>query len=241
LNAGRVQIIERGRPLGGPLHVWFNFRFVPFVAAALVRTLAYTLRVSYDAFGPVEDLVAGDQRIILSFYHRRLVMMPQAYPFRRALPGGEPRGVAILSSDSKDGERSAATWKWFGIHAVRGTAGDRGAQALVKMIRAVKEAWDLGITVDGPRGPRQQVKGGVLAVSRKTGAWIVPVCVAYEDAWALRTWDAMLVPKPFSKVRVRYGKPRQVPPHADEEPFRLELEQELDALEVWAEGFRHTL
>jgi len=232
-----VQIVERGRPVGGPLSVWVNFRFVPFVAAALVKTLSYTLRVAREGFEPVEDLVAGDRRVILSFYHRRLVMMPQAYPFRRSAPGGEARGVAILSSDSKDGERSAATWQWFGIHAVRGTAGDRGAQALVRMIRAVKEGWDLGITVDGPRGPRQEVKGGVLAVSRKTGAWIVPVCVAYQAAWKLRTWDEMLVPKPFSQVRVRYGVPFQVPPSGDEEGFRTALERELDGMESWAEQF----
>jgi lysophospholipid acyltransferase (LPLAT)-like uncharacterized protein len=226
-----VQIVDRGRPVGGAFSVWLNFRVVPFVAAALIKTLSYTLRVRREAFGPVEDLVREDQRVILSFYHRRLVMMPQAYPFRR----GE-RGVAILSSDSKDGERSAATWQWFGIHAVRGTAGDRGAQALVRMIRAVKEGWDLGITVDGPRGPRQQVKGGVLAVSRKTGAWIVPVCVGYQSAWKLGTWDEMLVPRPFSKVTVRYGAPWRVPPGGDEEAFRSALETELDGMEAWAEA-----
>ena len=234
MTTRQVQIIDRGRPLGGPFEVWLKFRLVPFLAAALVRTLSFTLKVAREGFGPVEDLVREDRRIILSFYHRRLVMMPQAYPFKRPQPTGEPRGVAILSSDSKDGERSAATWKWFGIHAVRGTAGDRGAQALVKMIRAVRDGWDLGITVDGPRGPRQRVKGGVLAVSRKTGAWVVPVCVAYEQAWTLRTWDAMLVPKPFSKVVVRYGDPFQVPGDADEEAFRIRLEGTLDAMETWA-------
>jgi len=108
----------------------------------------------------------------------------------------------------------------------------------VKMIRAVREGWDLGITVDGPRGPRQRVKGGVLAVSRKTGAWIVPVCVAYASAWKLRTWDEMLVPKPFSRVVVRYGAPFQVPVDADEEAFRVRLETELDAFEGWAEAYR---
>jgi len=235
MSAGKVQIIDRGRPLGSPFQVWLNFRLVPFLAAALIKTLSYTLRVAYEGYGAVEDLARENRRFILSFYHRRLVMMPQAYPFRRFSAMGERRGVAILSSDSKDGERSAATWKWFDIHAVRGTAGDRGAQALVKMIRAVKDEWDLGITVDGPRGPRQQVKGGVLAVSRKTGAWVVPVCVAYQSAWKLRTWDEMLVPKPFSKVVVRYGVPFQVPPKADEEAYRASLEKELDGLEAWAE------
>jgi len=239
--AGQVQIIDRGRPLGGAFQVWLNFRLVPLVAAALIKTLGYTLRVAWEGDGPVQDLVRDDKRFILSFYHRRLVMMPQSYPFRRSTPAGEPRGVAILSSDSKDGERSAATWQWFGIHAVRGTAGDRGAQALVRMIRAVKDGWDLGITVDGPRGPRQQVKGGVLAVSRKTGAWIVPVCVAYEQAWELGTWDRMLVPRPFSRVRVRYGRPFQVPPQGDEEAFRIGLEQELDGMERWADAFPASL
>lgn len=237
MTGAEIQIAERGRPLGSAFQVWLNFRLVPFLAAALAKTLSYTLRVAYEGAGPVEDLVRDDRRFILSFYHRRLVMMPQAYPFRRATAEGERRGVAILSSDSKDGERSAATWRWFGIHAVRGTAGDRGAQALVKMIRVVKEGWDLGITVDGPRGPRQKVKGGVLAVARKTGAWVVPVCVAYQDAWKLRTWDEMLVPRPFSRVIVRYGTPFAVAPQEEEEPFRRSLEKELDALEGWAERY----
>jgi hypothetical protein len=237
VKAGKVQIVDRGRPLGGPFQVWLNFRFLPFLGAAVVKTLGYTLRISRDAFEPVEAMVGKDQRFILSFFHRRLVMMPQAYPFQRATPSGERRGVAILSSDSKDGERSAAAWKWFGIHAVRGTAGDRGAQALVRMIRVVKEGWDLGITVDGPRGPSRQVKGGVLAVSRKTGAWVVPVCVAYERAWKLRTWDEMLVPKPFSRARVRYGVPFQVPSDGDEEVFQGLLQKELNGLEEWADQF----
>jgi len=223
VTAPGIQIVDRGRPLGGPVKVWLDYRLVPFLAATLMKVLSHTLRVRYEGDAPVRELAAGRERFILAFYHRRLVMMPRAYPFRRSAPDGSPRGVAILSSDSKDGERSAATWRWFGIHAVRGTAGHSGAQALVKMIRAVKEGWDLGITVDGPRGPRQHVNPGV-----------VPVCVAYERAWKLRTWDEMLVPMPFSGVAVRYGEPFRVPPEADEEPLRASLETGLDGLEEWA-------
>jgi len=230
-----IQIAQRGRPLGGPFSLWLNFRLIPFVAAHLVKLLGHTLRVEHRSSEAVQALVETDRRFILAFWHRRLVLMPQAYPFKRKNAEGEARGVAILSSDSKDGERSAATWRWFGIHAVRGTAGHSGAQALVKMIQVVKQGWDLGITVDGPRGPRQEAKPGVLAVSRKTGAFIVPVCVGYTQAWQLRSWDSMLVPKPFSKVVVRYGEPFQVAPGADEEAARAALETELNALESWAE------
>lgn len=233
MRTPEVQIAQRGRPLGGPFSLWLHFRAIPALAAHVVKLLDATLRVRREGFEAVDALVGRDERIILAFYHRRLVLMPEAYPFHRRTASGERRGVSILSSDSRDGERSAATWRWFGIHAVRGTAGQGGAQALVKMIQIVKQGWDLGITVDGPRGPKGEVKAGVLAVSRKTGAWVVPVCVAYEAAWQLGTWDRMLVPKPFSRVVVRYGTPFQAAGR-EEEAERLRLQAELDALEGWA-------
>ena len=232
MTSRRLCIAVRGRPLGSPLSVWLNFRVVPFFAAHLVKLLAYTLRVRYEGLEPVQDLVRADRRFILAFWHRRLVMMPLAYPFKR-----KDRGVAILASDSKDGERSTATWKWFGIHAVRGTAADDGAKALVRMIRAVKDGWDFGITPDGPKGPRQEAKPGVIALAKKTGAPIVPVCVAYDRAWTLRTWDAMPIPKPFATCIVRFGAPMEVPPKAIEGEWNAKVEGSLNELEAWAEDF----
>lgn len=226
-----LSIASRGRPLGSAFSVWVNFRVVPFFAAHLVKLLAYTLRVRYEGLEPVQALVRADRRFILAFWHRRLVMMPLAYPFKR-----KGRGVAILASDSKDGERSTATWKWFGIHAVRGTATDDGAKALVRMIRAVKEGWDFGITPDGPKGPRQEAKPGVIALAKKTGAPIIPVCVAYDRAWSLKTWDAMPIPKPFATCIVRFGEPLEVSPKAREAEWHPKLEAVLNGLEAWAEG-----
>lgn len=238
-NRPDISIAQRGRPLGSPFSQWVNFRLVPFLVFCLHWVLKATLRTEREGLAGVQSLVDRDERFVLSFWHRRLVMMPLAYPFRRKNSSGERRGVAILSSDSKDGERSAATWRWYGIHAVRGTTGHSGAQALVKMIQIVKQGWDLGITVDGPRGPRQQAKPGVLAVSRKTGGWLVPVCVAYSRAWKLGTWDEMLVPKPFSKVIVHYGEPFRVVDAQDEAAHLTALEARLNALEDWAEAFQN--
>jgi lysophospholipid acyltransferase (LPLAT)-like uncharacterized protein len=229
-----ISIAVRGRPLGSPFSVWLNFRVVPFFAAYLVRLLAYTLRVRYEGLESVEDLIRADRRFILTFWHRRLVMMPLAYPFKR-----KGRGVAILASDSKDGERSTATWKWFGIHAVRGTAADDGAKALVRMIRAVRDGWDFGITPDGPKGPRQELKPGVIALAKKTGAAIVPVCVAFDRAWHLKTWDRMPIPKPFATCVVRFGEPMDVPAKAPEAEWNPKVEAVLNGMEDWAEGMHH--
>nr|WP_320132416.1 lysophospholipid acyltransferase family protein [uncultured Holophaga sp.] len=234
----KVEIVPRGRALGSPLSIWLNYRLVPFLAAHLLKLLTYTLKVRRENFEPVADLVRTDSRFILAFWHRRLVSMPLAYPWNRRGPMGEPLGVAALQSDSKDGERSSATFRWFGIEAVRGSAGKTGTQALVRMIQAVKQGWDLGITPDGPRGPVQIVKPGTMAVARKTGAWVVPVCVAFSRAWTLRSWDRMLVAMPFSTVTVRYGKPFQVRA-GEEEALGQALQDELNELENWAEEVQH--
>jgi len=232
--AVRVAIADRGRPLGSPLSVWLNFRVVPFLVAGLTKLWSYTLRVRRIGFEAVEDLVARDERFILSFWHRRLFMMPLAYPFIR-----KQRGVAILSSDSKDGERSAATWRWFGIHAVRGTASDDGAKALVRMIQAVKQGWDFGITPDGPRGPRLELKPGTIALARKTGAWLVPVTLAFDRSIELKTWDRMVIPLPFATCTIRYGTPYQLPRKGDDAADSANLQVEMDVLEAWAEGVRN--
>ncbi len=232
--AARVDIAERGRPLGSPLSVWLNFRVVPFLVAGLSKLWSYTLRERRIGFEAVEDLVARDERFILTFWHRRLFMMPLAYPFQR-----RERGVAILSSDSKDGERSAATWRWFGIHAVRGTASDDGAKALVRMIQAVRQGWDFGITPDGPRGPLRELKPGTIALARKTGAWIVPVTLAYDRCFHLKTWDRMVIPLPFATCTIRYGQPYRVPPKVEDGAEGLRLQREMDELERWAEGISH--
>ncbi|MBP1625532.1 MAG: hypothetical protein H6Q00_7 [Holophagaceae bacterium] len=234
----RIEIVQRGRPLGSPFSMWMNYRMVPFFAAHLIKLLAYTWRVKRLNFEPVAELVASDTRFILTFWHRRLIAMPLAYPFKRKGPMGETLGVAALQSDSKDGERSTATFRWFGVEAVRGSAGKTGTQALVRMIQAVKQGWDLGITPDGPRGPRQEAKPGTMSVARKTGAWVVPVCVAFDRAWTLKSWDRMLVAKPFAKVTVRYGQPYQVGP-GEEESLRLALQEELNEMENWAEEVQH--
>ena len=238
---GGIQIAERGRPLGSRWSQWLDFRLVPFLASQVVKLLALSLRTRYENVEAVEALVARDQRFVLSFWHRRLAMMPLAYPFKRRLPDGEVRGVAILSSDSRDGERSAATWRHFGIHAVRGTASDDGAKALVRMIQAVRQGWDFGITPDGPRGPRQVLKPGVLALARKTGAWVVPVCVAFDRCWELKTWDALVIPHPFATCTVRYGTPFQVLDRAEDAAQTAALEGEMNALEAWADGLKQGL
>jgi len=161
------------------------------------------------------------------------LMMPLAYPTPTS--GDRRQGIAILSSQSRDGERSAATWRWFRIHAIRGSANEDGARALAQMMKAAREGWDIGLTPDGPKGPAQEAKPGIIALAQKSGAVILPVCVAFDRFVTLSSWDALLIPMPFAHCTIRYGSPIKVDASLAPRVGAQQLTRVLNDLEKWAQ------
>jgi hypothetical protein len=107
----------------------------------------------------------------------------------------------------------------FGIGAVRGSSSRRAVAALIGMKRALKDGLDVCITPDGPRGPRYGFHAGVIKLAESSGAPIVPIHAVYSSAWRLKTWDRLVIPKPFSRVTVIFDEMLVVPPKLDEAAF----------------------
>jgi hypothetical protein len=163
-------------------------------------------------------------RYILCFWHSRFVLMPYCYPGPR---------IVVLSSNHRDAEALVRILRKFGIEQARGSSTSGGATGLRQILRKVEEGCDVGLTPDGPRGPRRRVQPGVVAIARFTGLPIIPVTFSAAPARRLRSWDRTLVPKFFSKGVFVYGDPIVVPRNADErmqEDMRLALERELDRI-----------
>ena len=102
-----------------------------------------------------------------------------------------------------------------------------------QILRKVNEGCDVGLTPDGPRGPRRRVQPGVVAIGRFTGLPIIPVTFSAWPARRLRSWDRTLLPKFFSKGIFVYGDPIVVPRDADEkvqEDKRVAIERELNRI-----------
>ena len=86
---------------------------------------------------------------------------------------------------------------------------------------------------DGPTGPREVVKAGVVALARFSGAPIIPVAVGASREWRLGSWDEFRIPKPFARCVVRFGEPMRVRPDADRaalEAARKDVEAALRGL-----------
>jgi lysophospholipid acyltransferase (LPLAT)-like uncharacterized protein len=174
---------------------------------------------------------AVTEPMIFAFWHNRIFLMP--YLFRKHWRRRQRDKVAVLVSASKDGEILARVLSKFDVICVRGSSSRRGKQALRELTRLVQEGYDAGITPDGPRGPKYQAQHGVISLAQLTGAPIMPV--SYSLAWkiTLRSWDAFMIPLPFSRATLQLGSPLTVPLDADErtrEDKRLALENMLMSL-----------
>lgn len=193
---------------------------------ALMATVRFEVR---DDVG-YRGLQASGSPVVYTLWHGRL--LPLTW-YHRA------RGIGALISLSKDGEYIARVVQGWGYRVVRGSTSRGGSRALAEMIRLGRKGRSLAFTPDGPRGPRERMKPGVLLAAQRSGLPIVPLSGACDRAWWFEGWDRFLVPKPFSRVVLSHGMPVHVPPELDEaglarlsasiETTLRELQSKLDA------------
>ena len=203
---------------------------VAWVAAAVVGLIGRTLRMTITF---EEGSMPGLHAIspgIYPFWHR--CVLPATWLFRN-------EGIGVLTSLSRDGEYIARVIRRFGFVPVRGSSSRGGQRGLLEMETMVKAGGAVAFTIDGPRGPRYVAKKGPVMLARLTGIPITAFYVAVEKRWVLKTWDAMVIPKPFSRAYVRVAKYIHVPPDADDaalDRHHAEMQAALERVTVFAES-----
>src|SRR4051812_21753550 len=185
-----------------------NRWLIPYLAsvvAFVIRLWMSTMRtriVSVD--GRMHPADPRDERFIYAFWHEGLLAPLATRP-----------KIRVLISQHTDGEFIAQVCERLGIGVIRGSTGRGGCQALLEMIRNRDETTHLGITPDGPRGPRRQLKPGVVMIASQSGLAIVPFGIGFARAWRFRSWDRFALPRPGSTMVGVVGRPIEVPPDLD--------------------------
>jgi lysophospholipid acyltransferase (LPLAT)-like uncharacterized protein len=200
---------------------------VPPLVAILLRLLQSTLR--YEEI--VEEGGRPDRQdgaSVWCFWHRCL--LPAACFFQ-----GRPRTVLLISA-SFDGELIARTIERMGYETVRGSSSRAGAGGLRALASAVRDGATAVIPGDGPRGPRYLLKAGITKLAQQTQLPVNSFYLLPQRTWTLRSWDALMVPKPFSRVVMVWGRPVPPPESSDAEEYvRLAVEGTLERLRGLAE------
>ena len=175
-------------------------KFVQWLLYKFVRIYSLTLRLEVqneDAW--LVEYLHNNGRIILCTHHQ------QFFPAIRYFQKYKKYKPGLLISRSKDGEFISAVANRSGWITVRGSSSKGGAKGLNSMIDHLTEHRLAGHIIEGPRGPSGVVKPGVIRMAHATGSVIVPFYTRADRAWYFRSWDKFFIPKPFSKVILRFG------------------------------------
>ncbi len=198
----------------------------------IVRLLWATCRI--EPVSGEENLApfigdSGQRTFIPCFWHELLIF--GVYYLRR-LQQQHGVNIGFLVSPSADGELGARLLDSYGIRAIRGSATRTGAQAMQALYSAVKkEGVCAANSPDGPKGPAREFKAGTVLLAQLTQAPIVPLAYAADRAWRLRSWDRLVIPKPFSRIKIVVGRPIYVDKKLskeDQEVVRREAQNALN-------------
>lgn len=203
------------------------------VAAAVITVLYRLIRWTYIVPAGVFE---RSESVIIAFWHNRIVMMPKLYMDHR---GARAAPAYMLISQHGDGRIIAWAIRVLGIRSVAGSSSRGGLKALLELMRYGRAGSDMGFTPDGPRGPRCEVKEGIVVAAAKTGCVVVPCSYSTNRRWTLRSWDGMIIPKPFSCGVFMAGEPIAVASSDDPEQARLKIQDALNEVsrradEYWA-------
>jgi lysophospholipid acyltransferase (LPLAT)-like uncharacterized protein len=194
-----------------------------WVLQVWTRTLRFEVEDHAEIVGrPVTRNFIG------SSWHNRLLVLP--FALKRFTPN---RHGAALISASRDGDLLTDAIHRFGFDVVRGSSSRLGASALLQLSEVLAQGGDVVITPDGPRGPVYELGPGVIFLAQKTGALVLPMNLEYSSCWRFKSWDRFILPRPFSKVRVIFGKPHHVAATSTSDEFeteRLRLQEAMMAL-----------
>ncbi len=173
-----------------------------------------------------DDLTMALQNgpVIVVLWHEHLMM---------AMPHWSKTGAPMMSlhDTSPIGRVAGAMEARFGFVpiAMSGKESNIAMSRLIK--RNIASGISIGITGDGPEGPRRICKTAPLDWARATGAPVFLYSAEMSRCKRLQTWDKMVFPLPFG--RGSYGFTRlekQISRRAtaeEVERFRLDLQDRL--------------
>lgn len=183
-----------------------RFESAGVLGTGLVGALFATTRSERIGSEYYEQFRRQGQPVMFVFWHGQLLPLVHYH---------KQEGIVVLVSEHDDGEYITRVIERNGFGTVRGSSTRGGTNGLRGLVRAAREGRDIGVTPDGPRGPRGVFKPGALVAAQMADLPVVPISARASSGWRFRSWDGFLMPRPFSKITLEYHEPVRVPRDAD--------------------------
>lgn len=157
-----------------------------------------TTRWRLEGAENLASLLAGEPHVV-AFWHEHLPFTPILWRMVRRMPHSRPGRLHVLVSRHRDGRFIGAVVRRFDMGMVLGSSSRGGAAGVRRLLRLLRDGGLVGITPDGPRGPRRQAAPGIAQLAALSGAPVLPCAAQTSRRWVLRSWDSMVIPQPFGR------------------------------------------
>jgi len=211
----------------------FLFPAAGFTYAIVCRLLMLTVRMKTIGFENEEQVKKSGKKFIYGFWDGRQIML---FPF--ALN----KNLVTIASISDAGEVLTHIHRFFTLTCGRGSSSSGGMSALKGMVRKLLRGKNGALAVDGPRGPNEKAKPGIIQIAKMSQAIILPLTAGVKRKILFRKyWNRVQIPFPGTSGRYIIGKPIEVPAGADRQTVDKLLklfEMELKRITGLADDYR---
>lgn len=180
----------------------FTQKLAAKLLALYIRTVYYTAKIDHDIAAESLPYMNGEKNAIFVFWHSRIMMMPTFKPHKRKMK--------LLVSHHRDGQLIANVSTSFKFGIISGSSSKGGTAAVKEILHHIAQGDNIGITPDGPRGPREEIKKGILITAKRSGVPIIPVAYAASRSKRTKSWDRFIISYPFSHIAFCVGAPIHV-------------------------------
>ena len=200
-------------------------KLIGFLFYSITSLISRSIKWEYLVENEKSNIFKSDKQYIFCCWHNRLFLGPHLLPRNRI--------INALQSSHSDGMVTSVAFKYLGMNVILGSSKKGGMQAFRKMVKCIQLGESIAITPDGPKGPKEKVKEGIIKLAQITDTSIIPLVWATNKFKLINSWDSFVIPYPFSKGIYSFGKPINVKKKNNEEELefiRQNLENEIKRL-----------
>ena len=200
-------------------------KLIGFLFYFITKLISRSIKWEYFEQSRKTTIFDDKHKYIFCCWHNRLFLGPHLLPRNRV--------INALQSSHSDGMITSLAFQYLGMNVILGSSKKGGMLAFRKMVKHLKLGESIAITPDGPRGPKEKVKDGIIKLAQITKTPIIPLVWVTKKFKIINSWDNFVLPYPFSKGIYSFGKPIYVKENLNMNKFELErqnLENEIKRL-----------
>jgi len=181
---------------------FFIQNFLVLLAILYIQFVKLTSKIRIENNHYPNKYWKNGEPFILAFWHSQLMMVSFSWSYKKK--------INILASGHSDGRFGAKVGNFFKLNNIQ-TSNENNKLSLRSVFQLLKSQQYIGITPDGPRGPKEKVSEGIIKIAKSANVPIIPLGQWSSRNFTLKSWDSFLITLPFSKCNFVWGKGIEIP------------------------------